>query len=99
VIFAADDDFGIVPVEAMAAGKPVIALGRGGALETVVPGVTGEFFADQTAASIAAVLQSFDGTRYAVDACRARASQFDVAIFEAKMSDFVRHMMLDGHCI
>ncbi|WP_239017890.1 glycosyltransferase [Sphingomonas aracearum] len=57
LIFTAEEDFGIVPVEAMAAGRPVIAYGRGGALDSVVPGVTGLFFEEQTAASLAETVQ------------------------------------------
>ena len=52
LIFTAEEDFGIVPVEAMASGRPVLAFGRGGALDTVKPEVSGLFFADQTAESI-----------------------------------------------
>jgi len=48
LVFTAEEDFGIVPVEAMASGRPVLALGRGGALDTVLPGVSGVFFDQQT---------------------------------------------------
>jgi glycosyltransferase involved in cell wall biosynthesis len=47
-IMCNEEDFGIAPVEAMACGKPVLAYGKGGTLETVIPGVTGEFFYEQT---------------------------------------------------
>jgi glycosyltransferase involved in cell wall biosynthesis len=52
LIFPGEEDFGIVPVEAMASGRPVIAFGRGGATETVVDGVTGVLFAQQTAEAL-----------------------------------------------
>ncbi len=55
LIFTAEEDFGIV-VEAMASGRPVLAYGRGGARDTVVPGATGQFFAEQTAESLAAAV-------------------------------------------
>lgn len=51
-IMANEEDFGIAPVEAMACGKPVLAYGKGGILESVIPGVTGEFFYDQTVESM-----------------------------------------------
>lgn len=51
-IMVNEEDFGIAPIEAMACGKPVLAYGRGGVMETVVPGVTGEFFYEQTLASL-----------------------------------------------
>jgi glycosyltransferase involved in cell wall biosynthesis len=59
-IFAADEDFGIAPVEAQACGTPVIAYGRGGALESVVEGRTGTFFREQTAASISEAVHAFE---------------------------------------
>ena len=52
LVFPGEEDFGIVPVEAMASGRPVIAFGRGGATETVVEGVTGTFFHEQTAEAL-----------------------------------------------
>ena len=58
-IFPGLEDFGIAPLEAQAAGRPVIAFAGGGALETVVAGRTGEFFAEQTVESLKQVLAGF----------------------------------------
>src|SRR5439155_13122829 len=59
-VFAAEEDFGIVPVEAQACGTPVIAFGRGGATETVVDGVSGLFFNEQTADSLVKAVIEFE---------------------------------------
>ena len=57
LIFPGEEDFGMVPVEAMASGRPVIAFGRGGATETVRDGVSGIFFAEQTVEAISSAVQ------------------------------------------
>lgn len=75
-IFPGLEDFGIAPVEAQAAGRPVIAFAGGGSLETVAPGRTGEFFAEQTVASLKDALERFDPLAYDPAACRANAEQF-----------------------
>ena len=59
-VFAAEEDFGIAPVEAQACGTPVIAYGKGGALETVVEGETGMFFEEQTATSLTNCIKKFE---------------------------------------
>lgn len=64
LIFPGVEDFGIVPVEAQAAGCPVIALGRGGALETVVSGKTGLFFYEESAAALNRTLDRREGIRF-----------------------------------
>ena len=60
LIFCAEEDFGIIPVEAQAAGRPVIAFGKGGALETVQDGKTGVFFSEQTDESLVEALDRFE---------------------------------------
>ncbi len=95
VLFAADEDFGIVPVEAMAAGIPVIAFGHGGARESVVEGSTGEFFTPQTAGALAETLLGFDHRKYDPSACRARAAYFDAAVFRSRFQQ-VADRVLDG---
>ena len=90
-VFAADEDFGIVPLEAQACGTPVIALGKGGALETVRGAAgadrTGLFFADDTPALIADAVRRFEALDPApgTSACWANADRFNVARFRADL--------------
>ena len=86
LIFAAEEDFGIIPVEAQAEGTPVIALGRGGALETVIgegPRQTGMFFDEPTPSAIAACVNAFvvREAAFSREACRAQAQTFTAARF------------------
>lgn len=90
VIVTQREDFGIVPLEAMASGRPVIAYGAGGVLETVVPKETGEFFNDQTWESLEGVLKGFDPKKYSKKLCRLRAEKFDKAVFKKQLKDFVK---------
>jgi glycosyltransferase involved in cell wall biosynthesis len=89
-ILPALEDFGITPLEAMASGRPVIALGAGGALDTVKPGVTGEFFYSQTVESLVSVLRSFDPTRYDPETIEAEARKYDSAHFRRRILDVVQ---------
>jgi glycosyltransferase involved in cell wall biosynthesis len=84
-LFPGLEDFGITPVQAMAAGRPVIAFKGGGALDTVIPGVTGEFFAETTVGSLMQALQAFDATQYSPSAVRAHALSFDRAVFRREI--------------
>jgi glycosyltransferase involved in cell wall biosynthesis len=76
VVVTAEEEFGLVAVEAQAAGRPVIALGAGGALETVVEGVTGTFYERSDPEALAEVLRGFDADVYDPAACVAQAGRF-----------------------
>jgi glycosyltransferase involved in cell wall biosynthesis len=88
-IFSSEEDFGITPLEASAAGTPVIAFGKGGALETVVEGTTGLFFAEQTVESVVSAITSFEGHTFDPAACRAHAESFGEENFIAQLRDYV----------
>jgi glycosyltransferase involved in cell wall biosynthesis len=88
-IFPGLEDFGIAPVQAQAAGRPVIAYGGGGALDTVLPGVTGEHFTALTVEALMAVMADFDAGRYSPARLRAHAERFDSGVFRAQITSFV----------
>ena len=85
------EDFGITAVEAMAAGRPVIAYPEGGALETVIPGVTGEFLEDQTWENLAHHVIRFDVARFDATRIREHAETFDAVHFRARLKAYVDH--------
>lgn len=89
LVFPGEEDFGIAPLEAQAAGRPVIAYAAGGALETVVEGVTGLLFQEQTAESLAEVVAAFDAAAFDSAAIRRHAERFDRESFKTKLSAFV----------
>lgn len=84
------DDFGIVAVEAMAAGTPVIAYNKGGALDYVVPGKTGLLFDRQTAKSLAKVLEAAAAKSFDYGAIAEHAAQFSVAAFAENMRSYIK---------
>lgn len=91
-IFPGEEDFGIAPVEALAAGLPIIAYKSGGALDFVKPGVTGEFFADQTVASLVKQLRSFAPSGYNRAAIQKTSLEFSQESFVDKFSSFVNNL-------
>lgn len=88
-LFPGHEDFGITPVQAQAAGRPVIAYGAGGALDTVVPGLSGDLFHEQSVAALTSALANFDSARYDSQAIRTHALRFDTRVFHRKMRAFV----------
>jgi glycosyltransferase involved in cell wall biosynthesis len=76
LVFSQEEDFGLVPLEAQSCGKPVIAYEKGGVLETVVKGVTGEFFAFQTESCLIELLNKFDSEKYLPENCRKNSLKF-----------------------
>ncbi len=89
-VFPGNEDFGLTPVEAQAAGRPVIAYRAGGTLETVKAGITGEFFDEQQADSLIRVLKTFDPTRYKTADMVAHAQKFDLASFKQQFAEYVQ---------
>ena len=90
LIFPGMEDFGMIPVEAQAAGTPVIAFGRGGALETVVNGETGLLFEEQSAESLCKAIEGFEGRTWNRQACREQAGRFDVERFRSGIRSVVK---------
>jgi glycosyltransferase involved in cell wall biosynthesis len=89
-IFPSFEDFGIAPVEALAAGTPVIAYKAGGALDFVIPGKTGEFFTEQTVESLATALQNFKPNAYDHAEISNFAEKFSAQNFKANVSRFIK---------
>jgi glycosyltransferase involved in cell wall biosynthesis len=96
VLMPGVEDFGIVPLEAMACGKPAIAFAEGGGAETVVPGETGLLFSEATAASLRAAVDSLEGLRFNTATLRARAEAYSRPVFEARFRAFVEDALAAG---
>jgi glycosyltransferase involved in cell wall biosynthesis len=89
LLFPGEEDFGIVPVEAQAAGLPVIAYGVGGAAETVLDGRTGVLFGEQSAGALAAAIERFEGLTLDTGAVRENARRFGRERFRAEMAGVI----------
>lgn len=89
LVFPAEEDFGIVPVEAQACGTPVVAFGRGGALDTVQPGVTGVLVPEQDEATLADGIASALNGQFGAGDCRRNAERFSRARFDDSFRQWV----------
>ena len=89
LLFPGEEDFGIVPVEAQAAGAPVIAYGVGGASESVLDGETGVLFGEQSVGALAAAIERFEGLRLDSDQARQNARRFGRERFRAEIAEVI----------
>lgn len=88
-VFAAEEDFGIAPVEAQACGTPVICLGKGGCAETIINNETGLFFNNQTANDIVQAVEAFENMEFDYEKIRKNALRFGKQRFESQFEQFV----------
>jgi len=88
-IYPQEEDFGITAVEAMASGRPVIAYRRGGATETVVDGLTGVFFNEQTVASLTEAINNFDNSKFNPEIIKQYAEKFSVVKFKNEIAKYI----------
>ena len=92
-LFPTYEDFGIAPVEAQAAGRPVVAYGRGGALDTVIPGVTGLFFQEQSGPALARAITEFESQNWDPALCRRNAERFASPLFLRRINVAIERVM------
>jgi glycosyltransferase involved in cell wall biosynthesis len=97
LVFPAEEDFGIVPVEAQSAGTPVVAYARGGSLDTVDDGVSGALVHEQTAEAFAAGIERVLGMEPNAAGRREHAERFSVEAFRRGFADWVKDWIPDGH--
>ena len=92
LLFPGEEDFGIVPVEAQACGRPVIAYGKGGVLDSVINGKTGVFFEEQNVESLKNAIKKFETMEFNKLEIREHALQFDEKVFQEKIKKFIEEV-------
>src|SRR5436190_2032469 len=97
LIFPGEEDFGMVPVEAMASGRPVVAFGRGGAVETVVEGLSGVFFGEQTVEAISSAVKALASLEIDPHKIAEHAQQFGREQFFRKMREHIDRLLEEKH--
>lgn len=93
LLFPGVEDFGLIPIEAMASGTPVIALKKGGALDYITPGVTGIFFEEPTADSLAEAIARFEDMKFREDDLTGAAQKFDKQVFLKHFVDVLQQVV------
>lgn len=96
-IVPGEEDFGLVPLEAAAVGRPAIAYRAGGALETIVDRETGTFFDESSAESLASAIRSFDASKFPPERLREHAERFSPARFIEKLRSIVDRIYREKH--
>ncbi|MEM8858529.1 MAG: glycosyltransferase [Chloroflexota bacterium] len=94
-IWPGEEDFGIAPIQAMAAGRPVIAYAAGGALDTVLPNKTGVLFNEQTVACMIEAVNHFESLTWQIDQIIEHAEKFDTELFKKQLNDFIDKKFLE----
>jgi glycosyltransferase involved in cell wall biosynthesis len=89
LLFPGEEDFGMAPLEVAAAGRPTIAFRAGGAIETIVDGITGLFFDQQTPESLMDAIERFERQDWSPTEIRKRAEGFSVPVFRTRMLQFL----------
>lgn len=93
LVFTSEEDFGLTPVECMACGRPVVALGYGGAAETVVDGRTGVHFPEQSPTALDSALDRLARLELTAEDCREQALRFDESVFLAKLQAAAEYLL------
>ena len=96
LLFPGEEDFGMTPLEINASGRPVIAYGAGGALETVADGLTGLFFKHPTSQSLSEAIEQFDDYRWSQRVLRQHAEKFSYPVFASRMLEFLGQVAPDS---